>query len=163
MAVFALLSPVLLVGTAWAGTAPGDPGTQTPAGTITSSTDVSGMFTQVQLSVSAEELDYTNFASGGWHQVLGGLASGTVQLTANQDFAASQLDAVFGLAGTLGGIRAKPYLDIKPASGARSATNPSHVLQFLLSNYTPLSNSVGQIATVQFTFKTSGVVKALTS
>jgi hypothetical protein len=162
MAVFALTSATILTGTAWTGTAPG--GSAAASGTITTSTDISAMVTQVELSLEAEELDYTNFASAGWRQKSGGLQMGTVNLTLNQDFAASQVDAIFGLGGTLGfGSTSSLYMDIKPTSSARSATNPSYVLRFLNLGYTPISNGVGELATVSLSFPTTGVVTRLTA
>lgn len=161
MAVFALTNATILIGTAWTGTAPG--GITAASGTITTATDISAMATQVELSLEAEELDYTNFASAGWRQKIGGLQMGTVSLTLNQDFAASQVDAIFGLGGTLGfGSSSSLYMDIKVGS-ARSATAPSYVLRFLNLSYSPVSNSVGELAVVSLSFPTTGVVTRLTS
>jgi hypothetical protein len=162
MAVFALTSATIQVGTAWTGTAPG--GTAAASGTITSAVSISALVNQVELSLEAEELDYTNFASAGWRQKIGGLQMGTVALTLNQDFDASVTDAIFGLGGTLGfGSTSALYMDIRPTSAARSATNPSYVLRFLNLGYTPISNGVGELATVSLSFPTTGVITRLTS
>lgn len=162
MAVFALTGATILVGTAWTGTAPG--GTSAPSGTITSSTDISALVTQVELSLEAEELEFTNFASAGWRQKISGLQMGSVSLTLNQDFDASVTDAIFGLGGTLGfGSTSSLFMDIKPTASARSATNPAYVLRFLNLSYQPIANSVGELATVSLTFPTTGRVARLTS
>jgi hypothetical protein len=162
MAVFALTSATLQVGTAWTGTAPG--GTSAASGTISSAVDISSLVNQVELSLEAEELDYTNFASAGWRQKIGGLQMGTVNLTLNQDFAASVTDAIFGLGGTLGfGSTSSLYMDIRATSSARSATNPSYVLRFLNLGYSPISNGVGELATVSLSFPTTGLIARLTS
>jgi hypothetical protein len=127
MAVFALTSATIQVGTAWTGTAPG--GVAAASGTITSAVNISALVSQVELSLEAEELDFTNFASAGWRQKIGGLQMGTVALTLNQDFDASVTDAIFGLGGTLGfGSASSLFMDIRPTSAVRSATNPSYVL-----------------------------------
>jgi hypothetical protein len=162
MAVFALTSATLQVGTAWTGTAPG--GTSAASGTISSAVDISSLVTQVELSLEAEEIDYTNFASAGWRQKIGGLQMGTVSLTLNQDFAASVTDAIFGLGGTLGfSSTSSLYMDIRPTSSARSATNPSYVLRFLNLGYSPISSGVGELATVSLSFPTTGLIARLTS
>jgi len=162
MAVFAITSCTVLGGTAWTGTAPG--GSAAASGTITTSVDYSALFTQVELSIEAEELDFTNFASAGWRQKLTGLQMGTVTLTLNDDYAASTTDAVFGLGGTLGIASTSPlYFDIKPTSAARSATNPSYVMRFLNTGGKVVGGTVGELATRSLTFPTTGIVARLTS
>jgi hypothetical protein len=160
MAVFALTSATIQVGTTWTGTAPG--GVAAASGTITSAVNISALVSQVELSLEAEELDFTNFASAGWRQKIGGLQMGTVALTLNQDFDASVTDAIFGLGGTLGfGSASSLFMDIRPTSAVRSATNPSYVLRFLNLGYSPISNGVGELATVSLSFPTTGVVTRL--
>jgi hypothetical protein len=162
MAVFAITSCTVLGGTAWTGTAPG--GSAAASGTITTSVDYSALFTQVELSIEAEELDFTNFASAGWRQKLTGLQMGTVTLTLNDDYAAGTTDAVFGLGGTLGIASTSPlYFDIKPTSAARSATNPSYVMRFLNTGGKVVGGTVGELATRSLTFPTTGIVARLTS
>ena len=92
MAAFSLTSATVLIGTTWTGTAPGDPGTQTVSGTITTSTNISTMLTQVDVGLTVAQLEITNFGSGGWKQNTVGLKEGTLQLNFNQDFAASQIE-----------------------------------------------------------------------
>ena len=164
MAVFSMTSCFIGIGTSWTGTAPGDPGTQTVTGTLTS-TDLSTMITSIDLSLSAEELDFTNFGSGGWRQKISGLKSGTMQINFNQDFAASKVDALFGIGGSLipfGGV-GPYYFEIKATSAARSATNPSYVGQVVPLQYTPISGAVGDLATISIQLPTTGQVARLTA
>jgi hypothetical protein len=165
MAVFSMTTPTILIGAAWTGTAPGDPGTQTVSGTITTSTNISAMVTSIDLSLTADELEFTNFASGGWKQKLAGLKAGTLQLNFNQDFAASQVDALFGIGGSVipfGGTGTY-YMDIKPTSSARGSTNPSYVLQVVPTAYQPLQGAAGALAMISLQFPTTGQVARLTS
>ena len=161
MAVFALTSATVLCGVAWTGTAPG--GVVAAAGTVTSSTDVSQFLTSVELSIDAEELDYTNFASAGWRQKISGLQAGMVQTNLNGDYAASATDALFGLGGTFGLGVATLYMDIKPTSAARSATNPSYVLRFLNLGGKMIGGAVGELAARSLSFPTTGFVSRLTA
>ena len=165
MAVFSMTSCTLLIGSGWTGTAPGDPGTQTVSGTITSSTDISTMVASVDLSLSAEELDYTNFGSGGWRQKISGLKMGTIQINFNQDFASNKVDALFGIGGSVipFGGSGTYYIDVKPTSSARSATNPSYVMQVVPVAYQPLSGAAGALAQVAIQFPTTGQVARLTA
>jgi len=164
VAVFALTSAYVAVGTAWTGTAPG--GTSTPSGTITTPTDISAMVTSVEMSFDADELDHTAFASGGWRQKITGIATGMINLTINQDFAASQGDALFGLGGTVGfapGQSAPYYIDIRPTSAARGATNPSYVAAWVSTSYQPVNGSVGDLAVITLTLPMTGRPARLTS
>ena len=165
MAAFVLSSATVLVGTAWTGTAPGAAAAAT--GTINSSVDISALVTSVELSLQTDEVEFTNFASAGWRQKAAGLQMGTVGLTLNDDYAASLSDAIFGLGGTLGIMSANStatlYMDIKPTSAARSATNPSYVLRFLNLGGSIVGGSVGSLAIKTLSFPTTGVVTRLTS
>ena len=157
MAVFSLTSCYVGVGTTWTGTAPG--GTAAPSGTIDTPVDISDMVTSVDISFTSDELDHTAFASGGWRQKITGLATGQIALTINQDFAASEGDALFGLGGTVGfapGQSAPYYIDIRPTSAARGATNPSTVAAWVSTSYQPVNGSVGDLAVITLTLPMTG-------
>ena len=157
MAVFALTSATVLVGTTWTGTPPG--GTAVPTGTITTPTDITDMVTSVEMSFESDELDHTSFASGGWRQKITGLATGNMSLTINQDFAALRGDALFGLGGTVGfnpGQSTPYYIDIKPTSATRSATNPSYVAAWVSTSYQPVTGAVGELAVITLTLPMTG-------
>jgi hypothetical protein len=164
VAVFALTSCYVAVGTAWTGTAPG--GTSAPSGTITTPTDISAMVTSVEMSFDADELDHTSFASGGWRQKITGIATGMINLTINQDFAASKGDALFGLGGTVGfnpGQSTPYYIDIRPTSAARGATNPSYVAAWVSTTYQPVNGGVGELAVITLALPMTGRPARLTS
>jgi hypothetical protein len=159
VASLVLTSATTLVGTAWTGTAPG-PANPTVSGTISSSTDFSDAIRQVTLSMSVAMQDFTTFGDGAFVTQKPGLKSADIQIEFNQDFAASEVDATFGagfLAGTL------YYLDIKPTSSARGATNPSYVYACYVSEYTPVGNAVGDRASVTIPFAVTGTYARLTS
>lgn len=164
MPVFSMTSTTVLAGTAWTGTAPG--AAATPSGTINTPTDLSSMIMQVQVSMSSAELAATSFGSGGWEEKISGLANGSIALTFNQDFAAARVDALFGIGGTFGFApgQVTPYfLDVKATSSARGATNPSYVAAFLNVGGEVINGSVGDIATVTYTFPFTGRFHRLTS
>lgn len=165
MAAFSLTSATVLIGTTWTGTAPGDPGTQTVSGTITTSTNISTMLTQVDVGLTVAQLEITNFGSGGWKQNTVGLKEGTLQLNFNQDFAASQIDALFGISGSaipFGGSGTY-YVDVKPTSSARSTTNPSYCFQVYNTSYQPISGSVGSLAVGSLQLTITGQIARLTA
>jgi hypothetical protein len=159
MASLVLTSATTLYGTAWTGTAPG-PANPTVSGTITSSTDFSDHIRQVTLGMKAAMQDFTTFADGSFTTQKPGLKGADITIEFNQDFAASSVDATFGaafLAGTL------VYLDVKPTSSARGATNPSYVYACYISDYPTIGQSVGDRASVQVGFAVTGTFARLTS
>lgn len=161
-AVFVLTSCTVGASLTWTGTAPGDPGTQTVSGTCASSTDLTAMISSIEVAVSAAEVEYTNFGSGGWKQKMSGLKEGNIQINFNQDYSASQVDALFGLGGTFG-LGLKPYLDVKATSAARGTANPSYVLQIVNLGFTVMGGQVGALAIANPTFPTSGQIARLTA
>lgn len=164
MSVYVITASTLLGGTAWTGTAPGDPGNQTVSGTISSSVDISAMISEVSLTVNADIVEFNNMAAAGWRIKKTGLKAGQGQIVFNQDFAASQVDAYFGLGGTWGFASSSTlYFDLKATAASRGSTNPSYVCQWLNAGYTPISGAVGAGATVPFNFETTGQIARLTS
>lgn len=161
MTVFALTSCAVSVSGTWTGTAPG--GSAAASGTLSSGVDLSGFITSVEISLDWDEIEYTNFGSGGWREVTSGLGAGNVAVTFNDSYAASNVDALFGLGGTYGPTVQPIYFDIKPTSAARGSTNPSYVM--LVRNFggTLLGGQVGSLATKSMTFRLSGRPSRLTS
>lgn len=159
MATLVLTSATTIVGTAWTGTAPG-PGSPTVSGTITTNLLASSAPRQVTLNNTVAMQDFTTFGDGAFISQKPGLKGADITIDYNQDFASSDVDAVYGaafLAGTL------MYLDFKPTSSARGSTNPSYVYAAYVSDYAPLSNAVGDRAGVTVSFKVTGTYARLTS
>lgn len=159
MATLVLLNSTLIVGTAWTGTAPG-PGNPTAAGTVTTDLALADHVRQISLSNKAAMQDFTAFGDGGFTGQKPGLKSADISIEFNQDFAAASVDADFGagfLAGTL------YYLDVKPTSAVRGATNPSYVYAAYVSDYPTIGQTVGDRAAVTVTYSVTGTFARLTS
>jgi hypothetical protein len=100
------------------------------------------------------DLDATTFGGSGWKALLGGLKSGTLSVDLNQDFGASMVDATLWPLF----IAAVPFVvKIRPTSAAISATNPEYSGAVLLTKYSPLDGSVGDLAGTSISIPTSGV------
>ena len=111
----------------------------------------------VEFMVEAAELETTAFG-GTFRERIAGLKTGSITLNFFQDFAASQVDAtLFPLLGS------NATVVVKPTSGTVSATNPSYSAVCLVTQYTPFSSSVGDIATVSVTWPTTGTVSRATA
>jgi len=130
----------------------------TDASVTINSVDLSDHVRQVSLSLTAEELDTTAMSATGYRTRAGGLKDGSLTVEFNQDFASSEIDATFN--GIIGTVVA---FVVKPTSGSVSSTNPSYSGNVLITEYMPLANAVGDLATVSMTFPTSGAVTRATS
>lgn len=124
---------------------------------IINSQNMSAMASSASAPLTAAELDNTAFG-GTSRSKIGGLKEGKLDITWNQDFAGSQVDALlFPLFGTV------TTFEIRPTSGARSATNPAYTGSVLISQYTPLDAKVGDLATLKTSWPISGTVTRATS
>lgn len=120
-------------------------------------TNFSTNLTQAELSEEAADVSTTTFGSG-WNTRIAGLKQASLTLAFNQDFGAASIDATISpLLGSLATVV------IKPTSGTASATNPSYTGTFLVTQYTPFSASVGDLATLNVTWPSSGTVTRATS
>lgn len=105
------------------------------------SVDLSDWATSVTLPIEYEALEDTAFGDTARSR-LAGLQDSTIQINFNQDFAASAVDAtISGIDGTVVVVK------IRPTSGSISATNPEYVGSYLVAEYSPFTNSVGELAT----------------
>lgn len=121
-------------------------------------TDISSSLSGASLEITVEEVDKTSLGSAGWREVAAGLKSGSVTLNFQQDFGASGVDAtLYPLIGTEGTVV------IRPTSGTVSATNPAYTATVLVSQYTPIAGSVGDLATFDVTFPTVGAISRATA
>lgn len=115
--------------------------------------DMSQYCSSAEITVDGEELDSTDFASGGWKEVIGGLKGGSVKVKFNNDFAATTVDdRLWPLFNTVVTCR------LRPTSAAISATNPEYQTSVLVNNLMPVGGSVGDLATQDVTWPTSGAV-----
>lgn len=129
----------------------------TDASVVVNSEDLSDHVRQVTLNVSADELDDTAMGDT-YRSRIGGLLDWSVTIEWNQDFAASEVDAtLFPILGTV------VTVTVKPTSAAVSATNPSYSGSVLVNDYSPMSNSVGDLATTSVNWPGAGALTRATS
>lgn len=126
--------------------------------TTLNGSDISASLAQVELSITTDEVETTNFGGAGWRSYVGGLKSATVTLQFHQDFGASGIDStLWPLLNTNG------TFVIKPTSGTVSATNPQYEFEALISQYSPIASSVGDLASFSVTFPVVGEVTRATA
>ena len=109
-------------------------------------TDFSDHLAACEFSITVDEQETTAFGSG-YRSRIGSLKDATVTLSWHQDFGAGSVDAVlYPLLGSYATVVAKP------TSGSVTATNPSYTGVFLVSQYTPISGNVGDLASFDTTW-----------
>jgi hypothetical protein len=126
---------------------------------IVGGTDISAYCSRIEVSLEAESKDTTTFGSGGWHEELSGIKSGTIAVTFKQDMAAAALDSIlFGFFGTL------QTAEVRMNNGARAVGNPAYLSSVNVRQYNPITGSVGDTAeTGGLTWPTSGAVTRVTA
>ena len=114
--------------------------------------DLSDHIASIEIAQSWDDVETTAFGDSGRTRVAG-LQDSTITLDFHQDFAAGEVDATIS---PLVGGTASFY--IVPDGTAVTATNPKYTGTVLITEWTPLAGSVGDLATVSVTWPVSGVV-----
>jgi hypothetical protein len=113
--------------------------------------------TAATLEISYDDVDTTAFGDAVRTRIAG-LGDATVNITWNQDYASSEIDATFnGIVGTV------VAFELTPTSGSVSATNPKYSGNCLISSYTPISAEVGALSTITTSWPVSGALTRATS
>ena len=120
------------------------------------SVNLSTYVTSITLNYEVDQIETTGMGASG-HVYTGGLQNNSLDVTLNQDFAASTvaptLDALIGTTTTV---------VVKPTSGATSATNPSYTIaNAFLAAVQPVSGSVGDLSSMSITFTGGTITKAV--
>ena len=118
-------------------------------------TDVSAGVARAELTITSTEVDVTDFASGGFTEVVGGLKSASLSLDFHSDFATDGINDVLteDLVGTLVQI-----VLIAGNGTAPTDATPSYTANFLVNSLSPVSGAVGDLSTFSVTFPMSGSV-----
>ena len=117
-------------------------------------TAVKSYATSVTLNYEVESVEVTAFGDSG-RKYTGGLQNISVDLELNQDFAASAAESiVYPLVGTTCTIT------IKAVDTTTSSTNPLYTISnAYLAAHTPVSGTVGELATTSLSFTGGSLVK----
>jgi hypothetical protein len=111
-------------------------------------TDLSDQANAVSVMVGVDSLESTAFGDTG-HRFTGGLQNVEVSMTLFLSYGATEVEAV--LASCVG--TGTTTLVISPSGTTESATNPEYTItNCMLSDFTPINSTVGELATVEVTF-----------
>lgn len=119
--------------------------------------DLSDHIASVEISTEFEDIETTAFGDAGRTRVAG-LEDSSLSLDFHQDFAAASVDAT--IAPLVGSTAA---FEVFPAGTTIGATNPKYSGTVLVTEWTPLSGAVGELATASVTWPVSGVVTRATA
>lgn len=120
--------------------------------------DLSDHVSTVTIEVEADEQTCTNFASGGWTEILGGIKSWSISIDWFQDYAAAEVDdTLWALIGTLTAVT------VKPTTAATSATNPQYSGSVLVGEYSPIDATVGDVGEFSTSWNSATALTRATS
>jgi hypothetical protein len=121
------------------------------------SVDLTDRIAQVAIDMSFAEVETTAFGDSAVTRVAG-LGDHSVSLSFHQDFATSEVEAtIYPLLGTT------TTVVVKPVNTTTSSTNPSYSFTALVTEWSPISGTVGELLTADVTWPISGMVNKTTS
>lgn len=116
-------------------------------------TDYSAQIKGATLTIDAPEVDVTNMDSGGWNEALGGIKKGTLAIEWVRDADLSGLSAAVMTA--LGSTLA---FHLRVQDAAASATNLEFTGNVLVTQWAPITGSVGQAFSNSTSWPTTGAI-----
>jgi hypothetical protein len=131
----------------------------TDVGVVINNVDLSDHVATVTINQSVDAVETTAFGDGGRTRI-GGLEDSSITLDFHQDFAAGDVDATIApLVGGTASFQISPFGTAVAASG----TAPRYSGTVLLTEWTPLNGSVGDLSTASVTWPVSGVIARATA
>ena len=129
----------------------------TNASVVFGSTDLSTYISSITLNSTYDIVETTAFGNTAKTRVAG-LADNSVTFEFHQDYATSAVEqTIYPLLGTAVSVVAKPV------AGTTTTVNPQYTFSTLVSEWTPLNGSVGELATASVTWPISGAITKATS
>ena len=129
----------------------------TNASVVVNSVDLSAHVTSVAISRSADAVETTAMGDTA-RTYTGGLESGTLDITFNQDYAAAKVEAtLYALVNT------STTVVVKPTAAATAATNPQYTMSCFVAEYSPVDGSVGDLSQISLSWPINGAIVKATS
>ena len=129
----------------------------TNASVVFGSTDLSTYISSITLNSTFDIVETTAFGNTAKTRVAG-LADNSVTFEFHQDYATSAVEqTIYPLLGTAVSVVAKPV------AGTTTTVNPQYAFSALVSEWTPLNGSVGELATASVTWPISGAITKTTT
>jgi hypothetical protein len=117
--------------------------------------NLSDHIASITLTTTDDVIETTAFGTSARTRV-GGLADNSVAFEFHQDYAASSVEATInGSPSLVGTVTA---VVVKPNGSTTAAANPAYSFNCLVSEWTPLSGAVGELATASVTWPIDGAI-----
>lgn len=133
----------------------------TDASVTINSVNLSDHIASITINESTDVVETTAFSSTAAKTRVAGLKDNSVTLEFHQDFASSSVEQTINGSSSLVGT--VTTIVVKPTSAAVSATNPSYSFSALVSEWTSLSGSVGELSTASVSWPITGAITKATS
>jgi hypothetical protein len=115
--------------------------------------DLSDLVASVSLSETFDIVETTAFSSTAAKTRVAGLEDNSITLEFHQDYATSEVEqTIYPLLGTAAAVI------VKPNGSATGAFNPSYTCSAIISEWTPINGSVGELATASVTWPITGAI-----
>jgi hypothetical protein len=115
--------------------------------------DLSDLVASVTLSETFDVIETTAFSSTAAKTRVAGLEDNSITLEFHQDYATSEVEqTIYPLLGTPAAVI------VKPNGSATGAFNPSYTCSAIISEWTPINGSVGELATASVTWPITGAI-----
>jgi hypothetical protein len=129
----------------------------TNASVVFGSTDLSDYISSISLNSTFDIVETTAFGNTAKTRVAG-LADNSVTFEFHQDYATGEVEqTIYPLLGTAVSVVAKPV------AGTTTTINPQYAVSALVSEWTPINGSVGELATASVTWPISGAITKTTT
>lgn len=120
--------------------------------------DYSSAIISVSLPASVNPVDNTSGSAAFTKSMMAGLKEWSMEFKMKADFSASGFDTLLFAIWNAGAAVA---LEVRPAQGARSTSNPAYTGTAVLLNHTPFSSSVGDLVDTTVKFVPGGTAPTL--
>jgi len=129
----------------------------TNAYVVFGTTDLSDHISSVTINTTYDIVETTAFGNTAKTRIAG-LQDNSVSFEFHQDYATSSVEqTIYPLLGTAVTVA------VKPVNTTTSTVNPQYSFSTLISEWTPLNGSVGELATASVTWPISGAITKTTS
>jgi len=129
----------------------------TNAYVVFGTTDLSDHISSVTINTTYDIVETTAFGNTAKTRIAG-LQDNSVSFEFHQDYATSSVEqTIYPLLGTAVTVA------VKPVNTTISTVNPQYSFSTLISEWTPLNGSVGELATASVTWPISGAITKTTS
>ena len=115
--------------------------------------DLSDLVASVTLNETFDVVETTAFSSTAAKTRVAGLEDNSITLEFHQDYATGEVEqTIYPLLGTAAAVI------VKPNGSSTSAFNPSYTCSAIISEWTPINGSVGELATASVTWPVTGAI-----